>query len=76
MADFNEISLGDTVSVDIFEEGDYVTVVGNSKEKDFGVVKRHNFRGVGDATHGQHNRLRAPGSIGAASYSAPVPLKE
>ena len=72
-ADFNEISLGDTVSVDIFEEGDYVTVVGNSKGKGFqGVVKRHNFRGVGDATHGQHNRLRAPGSIGAASYPARV----
>lgn len=72
-ADFNEISLGDTVNVDIFEEGDYVTVVGNSKGKGFqGVVKRHNFRGVGDATHGQHNRLRAPGSIGAASYPARV----
>ena len=46
---------------------------GNSKGKGFqGVVKRHNFRGVGDATHGQHNRLRAPGSIGAASYPARV----
>ena len=54
-------------------EGDYVTVVGTSKGKGFqGVVKRHNFRGVGDATHGQHNRLRAPGSIGAASYPARV----
>ena len=53
--------------------GDYVTVVGTSKGKGFqGVVKRHNFRGVGDATHGQHNRLRAPGSIGAASYPARV----
>jgi len=61
------------VNVDIFEEGDFVTVTGTSKGKGFqGVVKRHNFRGVGDATHGQHNRLRAPGSIGAASYPARV----
>ena len=68
-----EVALGDEVNVDIFEEGDYVTVVGTSKGKGFqGVVKRHNFRGVGDATHGQHNRLRAPGSIGAASYPARV----
>ena len=68
-----DISLGDIVTADIFDEGDYVTVVGNSKGKGFqGVVKRHNFRGVGDATHGQHNRLRAPGSIGAASYPARV----
>jgi len=63
-----EVALGDEVNVDMFEEGDYVTVAGTSKGKGFqGVVKRHNFRGVGDATHGQHNRLRAPGSIGAAS---------
>ena len=69
----NEITLGDEVNVEVFEEGDYVTVVGTSKGKGFqGVVKRHNFRGVGDATHGQHNRLRAPGSIGAASYPARV----
>ena len=68
-----DVALGDVVSVDIFEEGDFVTVVGTSKGKGFqGVVKRHNFRGVGDATHGQHNRLRAPGSIGAASYPARV----
>ena len=61
------------MNVDIFEEGDFVTVTGTSKGKGFqGVVKRHNFRGVGDATHGQHNRLRAPGSIGAASYPARV----
>tara|TARA_B100001758_G_C18261136_1_gene531083 strand:- start:320 stop:937 length:618 start_codon:yes stop_codon:yes gene_type:complete len=72
-ADFDEVSLGDTVNVELFEEGDYITVVGISKGKGFqGVVKRHNFRGVGDATHGQHNRLRAPGSIGAASYPARV----
>ena len=72
-ADFDEVTIGDTMSVDLFEEGDFVTVAGNSKGKGFqGVVKRHNFRGVGDATHGQHNRLRAPGSIGAASYPARV----
>ena len=71
--DFNEVALGDTFTVELFEEGDYVTVSGTSKGKGFqGVVKRHNFRGVGDATHGQHNRLRAPGSIGAASYPARV----
>jgi large subunit ribosomal protein L3 len=67
------ISMGDTLNVDLFAEGDFVTVVGNSKGKGFqGVVKRHGFAGVGDATHGQHNRLRAPGSIGAASYPARV----
>lgn len=65
--------LGDTVTVDIFAEGEFVDVAGTSKGKGFqGVVKRHNFRGVGDATHGQHNRMRAPGSIGAASYPARV----
>ena len=69
----SNLSLGDELNVEIFEEGDYVTVVGNSKGKGFqGVVKRHNFKGVGDATHGQHNRMRAPGSIGAASYPARV----
>jgi large subunit ribosomal protein L3 len=69
----SDIVLGDVVNVEIFEEGDFVTVTGTSKGKGFqGVVKRHNFRGVGDATHGQHNRLRAPGSIGAASYPARV----
>ena len=68
-----DVALGDVVNVDIFEKGDFVTVTGTSKGKGFqGVVKRHNFRGVGDATHGQHNRLRAPGSIGAASYPARV----
>jgi len=69
----SDVVLGDVLNVDIFEEGDFVTVTGTSKGKGFqGVVKRHNFRGVGDATHGQHNRLRAPGSIGAASYPARV----
>ncbi len=70
---FSDLNLGDVVNVDIFEEGEYVDVVGTSKGKGFqGVVKRHNFGGVGHATHGQHKRLRAPGSIGAASYPAKV----
>ena len=68
-----EAKLGDSLNVDLFAEGDFVTVSGNSKGKGFqGVVKRHGFAGVGDATHGQHNRMRAPGSIGAASYPARV----
>ena len=68
------VSLGDEVTVDkVFEINDFVDVVGTSKGKGFqGVVKRHNFGGVGQATHGQHNRLRAPGSIGACSYPARV----
>jgi len=70
---FDGLNLGDTVDVNIFEEGEFVDVVGTSKGKGFqGVVKRHNFGGVGQSTHGQHNRLRAPGSIGAASYPARV----
>ena len=66
--------LGDTVTVDeVFVEGDLCAAVGTSKGKGFqGVVKRHNFKGVNDATHGQHNRQRAPGSVGAASYPARV----
>ena len=69
----DEINLGDTVTVEDFKEGEFITVVGTSKGKGFqGVVKRHGFAGVGDATHGQHNRMRAPGSIGAASYPARV----
>ncbi|CAZ96660.1 50S ribosomal protein L3 [Zobellia galactanivorans] len=68
-----EYKLGDTVGVDLFVEGEFVDVIGTSKGKGFqGVVKRHGFGGVGQATHGQHNRLRAPGSIGAASYPARV----
>ena len=68
-----EVKLGDTITVDALEEGSFVTIVGTSKGKGFqGVVKRHGFKGVNDATHGQHNRLRAPGSIGAASYPARV----
>ena len=68
-----EYKLGDTLTVDLFKEGEFVDVSGTSKGKGFqGVVKRHGFAGVGQATHGQHNRLRAPGSIGAASYPARV----
>jgi large subunit ribosomal protein L3 len=66
-------SLGDVLDVTVFEEGEFVDVSGTSKGKGFqGVVKRHGFRGVGDATHGQHNRLRAPGSMGASSYPSRV----
>ena len=65
--------LGDTITVEMFKEGEFVDVSGTSKGKGFqGVVKRHGFGGVGQSTHGQHNRLRAPGSIGAASYPARV----
>jgi len=68
-----ELNLGDTVTVDLFEEGIFVDIVGISKGKGFqGVVKRHGFAGVGDSTHGQHNRLRAPGSVGASSYPSRV----
>ncbi len=64
---------GEVLTVDVFMEGEYVDVVGISKGKGFqGVVKRHGFSGVGDATHGQHNRLRAPGSVGASSYPSRV----
>lgn len=73
-ASFGELALGTELSVaDVFVEGEYVDVVGTSKGKGFqGVVKRHGFGGVGQATHGQHNRLRAPGSIGACSTPARV----
>ncbi len=69
-----EVQLGQEVKVeDVFAEGDYLDASATSKGKGFqGVVKRHNFGGVGQATHGQHNRLRAPGSIGGASYPARV----
>ncbi len=70
---FDNVNLGDEVKADIFEEGEFVDVVGTSKGKGFqGVVKRYNFGGVGQATHGQHNRLRAPGSIGNASTPSKV----
>jgi len=68
-----EYKLGDAVTVEVFKEGQFVAVAGTSKGKGFqGVVKRHGFGGVGQSTHGQHNRLRAPGSIGAASYPSRV----
>ncbi len=68
-----EYKLGDVITVDVFAEGEFVEVVGESKGKGFqGVVKRHGFGGVGQATHGQHNRLRAPGSVGASSYPSRV----
>jgi large subunit ribosomal protein L3 len=64
---------GEVLTVEVFIEGEFVDVVGYSKGKGFqGVVKRHGFSGVGDATHGQHNRLRAPGSLGASSYPSRV----
>ena len=69
----NELNIGDVIKVDHFNEGEFVDISGTSKGKGFqGVVKRHGFAGVGQSTHGQHNRLRAPGSIGAASYPARV----
>jgi len=66
-------NIGATIDVTIFTEGEKVTVVGTSKGKGFqGVVKRHNFSGVGMGSHGQHDRQRAPGSIGASSYPSRV----
>src|SRR6478672_5797920 len=68
-----EKNIGDTITVDIFAEGDKVEVVGTTKGKGFqGVVKRHGFHGVGEASHGQHDRQRAPGSVGGSSYPARV----
>ncbi len=68
-----EYNLGDTITVDLFNDAEFVDVVGTSKGKGFqGVVKRHGFGGVGQATHGQDDRLRKPGSIGACSYPAKV----
>ncbi len=68
-----ELKLGDVLTVDLFGENTFVDVTGFSKGKGFqGVVKRHGFAGVGDKTHGQHNRLRAPGSVGASSYPSRV----
>ncbi len=78
LAEFKEfeqsLNLGDQVNVDaVLAEGEYVAVIGTSKGKGFqGVVKRHGFGGVGGQTHGQHNRLRAPGSIGAWSFPSRV----
>jgi large subunit ribosomal protein L3 len=72
--EFNqEFQLGETITVDLFEANTFVDVIGTSKGKGHqGVVKRHGFGGVGQATHGQHNRLRAPGSVGASSYPSRV----
>jgi len=68
-----ELNLGDTVTVDLFEGANYVDVTGTSKGHGFqGVVKRHGFGGVGQTTHGQDDRQRKPGSIGACSYPAKV----
>ena len=65
--------LGDILTVELFEASDFVDITGFSKGKGFqGVVRRHGFGGVGESTHGQHNRLRAPGSIGASSYPSRV----
>ena len=69
-----ELTLGQFIRIeDIFKEGDYVDAIGTAKGKGFqGVVKRHGFRGVGDQTHGQHNKARASGSIGGASFPSRV----
>jgi large subunit ribosomal protein L3 len=77
LAEFTEFTeqknLGDVITVDLFAEGDFVDVVGTSKGKGFqGVVKRHGFAGVGGQTHGQHNRARHPGSLGASSWPSRV----
>ena len=71
--DCSQYNLGDVIDVNFFEGTVFVDVIGTSKGKGFqGVVKRHGFGGVGQSTHGQHNRLRAPGSVGACSYPAKV----
>ena len=71
--DVSSLKVGDEIKTDIFQEGDTVKVSGKSKGKGFqGVMKRHNFGGVGGTTHGQSDRLRAPGSIGASSYPSRV----
>ncbi len=68
------VKVGNKITVnEVFVEGEFLDAIGTSKGKGFqGVVKRHNFAGVGQATHGQHNRLRAPGAIGACSYPSRV----
>ncbi len=71
--DSTDLKVGDTLGVDNFEEGEYIDVVAKSKGKGFqGVVKRHGFAGVGQGTHGQHDRSRAPGSVGASSFPSKV----
>lgn len=69
----SSVKLGDVITAELFQYNDFVNVTGTSKGKGFqGVVKRHNFSGVGGQTHGQHNRLRAPGSMGASSFPSRV----
>jgi large subunit ribosomal protein L3 len=69
----NEVKLGDVITVDIIEPNTWIDITGESKGRGFqGVVRRHGFGGVGQSTHGQHNRLRAPGSVGASSYPSRV----
>ena len=69
----DDVKLGDIITADMFEASSFINVSGVSKGKGFqGVVRRHGFGGVGESTHGQHNRLRAPGSIGASSYPSRV----
>jgi len=66
-------NFGEVLTVEVFEEGEFIDVSGTSKGKGFqGVIRRHNFGAVSDATHGQHNRLRAPGSLGASSFPSRV----
>jgi large subunit ribosomal protein L3 len=68
-----DVKLGDIITVDVLEASDFIDITGYSKGKGFqGVVRRHGFGGVGESTHGQHNRLRAPGSVGASSYPSRV----
>jgi large subunit ribosomal protein L3 len=68
-----EVTLGQVLTLDLYKDVEWVDITGTTKGKGFqGVVKRHNFRGVNDATHGQHNRLRAPGSLGASSWPSRV----
>jgi large subunit ribosomal protein L3 len=69
----DDVKLGDIITVDMLEPSDFIDITGISKGKGFqGVVRRHGFGGVGESTHGQHNRLRAPGSVGASSYPSRV----
>ena len=68
-----DVKLGDIITVDVLDASDFIDITGYSKGKGFqGVVRRHGFGGVGESTHGQHNRLRAPGSVGASSYPSRV----
>jgi len=68
-----DVKLGDIITVELLEPSDFIDITGYSKGKGFqGVVRRHGFGGVGESTHGQHNRLRAPGSVGASSYPSRV----